>query len=206
MSKKNKKRTKTGQCSDPDRTSAAPVQISAEELQHLIAEAIVQAEDIKAKRDADKKAAERAEWQKAIGYDETKTGIRGVCNKLVAAVRVLFVHKKYIEGDQASVVIIQNLTAGCFYLFKIILDLVAVLLLAYSIAALVIPQMSDLPWWLSVLFIVYALLLFVVSRAFRMAGVEMSKMEDRSDLYAIFSAMVSFISMVVAIIAVVKGA
>ena len=38
-----------------------------------------------------------------------------------------------------------------------------------------------------------------------MAGVETSKMENRNDLYTIFAALSSFISMIVAIIAVVKG-
>ena len=41
--KKSKTKSKTKQCPTSDHVSAAPVQISADELQHLIAKAIVEA-------------------------------------------------------------------------------------------------------------------------------------------------------------------
>ena len=65
--KKSKTKSKTKQCPTSDHVSAAPVQISADELQHLIAKAIVEAEDIRVKREAAGKAEELNEWQKAIG-------------------------------------------------------------------------------------------------------------------------------------------
>lgn len=203
--KKSKTKSKTKQCPTSDHVSAAPVQISADELQHLIAKAIVEAEDIRVKREAAGKAEELNEWHKAIGYDKNKTGLRGVCNKISSVARAMFVNKHFIKGDRASVAIIQNLTSACFHVLKFVLELVALALFIYPIVTLILPQIGNISWWKFILLDVYAVFLFTLSRVFKMAGVETSKMENRNDLYAIFAALSSFISMIVAIIAVVKG-
>lgn len=69
-------------------------EVPSDELQHMIANAIMEAEDMKAKREADKKAEELAEWHKAIGYDKSKTGIAKVWNDFSSTVNsgLLFVH------------------------------------------------------------------------------------------------------------------
>ena len=203
--KKSKTKSKTKQCPTSDHVSAAPVQISADELQHLIAKAIVEAEDIRVKREAAGKAEELNEWHKAIGYDKNKTGLRGVCNKISSVARAMFVNKHFIKGDRASVAIIQNLTSACFHVLKFVLELVALALFIYPIVTLILPRIGNISWWKFILLDVYALFLFTLSRVFKMAGVETSKMENRNDLYTIFAALSSFISMIVAIIAVVKG-
>ena len=117
----------------------------------------------------------------------------------------MVVNKHFIKGNRASVAIIQNLTSACFHVLKFVLELVALALFIYPIVTLILPQIGNISWWKFILLDVYAVFLFTLSRVFKMAGVETSKMENRNDLYAIFAALSSFISMIVAIIAVVKG-
>ena len=58
--KKSQKQNSEARQSAPVHTNAASGQMSADELQHMIANAIMEAEDMKAKREADKKAEELA--------------------------------------------------------------------------------------------------------------------------------------------------
>ena len=97
------------------------------------------------------------------------------------------------------------MTSACFHVLKFVLELVALALFIYPIVTLILPRIGNISWWKLILLDVYALFLFTLSRVFKMAGVETSKMENRNDLYTIFAALSSFISMIVAIIAVVKG-
>ena len=88
--KKSQKQNSEARQSAPVHTNAASGQMSADELQHMIANAIMEAEDMKAKREADRKAEELAEWHKAIGYDKSKTGIAKVRNGFSSTVKGLF--------------------------------------------------------------------------------------------------------------------
>lgn len=116
--KKSQKQNSEARQSAPVHTNAASGQMSADELQHMIANAIMEAEDMKAKREADRKAEELAEWHKAIGYDKSKTGIAKVWNGFSSTVKAMFVAKKYIKGDRASTALIQFLLKSCFQVLR----------------------------------------------------------------------------------------
>ncbi len=64
---------------------------------------------------------------------------------------------------------------------------------------------TPIPWFQNVLYIMYGIIAFIFSRLFRMAGIEVEKIEDRNYLIGIFASVTSLISIVIAIIAVVKG-
>lgn len=203
--KKSQKQNSEARQSAPVHTNAASGQMSADELQHMIANAIMEAEDMKAKREADKKAEELAEWRKVIGYDKSKTGIAKVWNGFSSTVKALFVSKKYIKGDRASTAIIQGLLQLCFQALYWICSFFAFMLLVCIPLSFALPNIEKMNEVQIVFYIIMAFFMFVSSRLFRIASIEAEKMEDRNNLYGLFASIASIISIVIAVIAIVKG-
>lgn len=203
--KKSQKQNSEARQSAPAHINAASGQMSADELQHMIANAIMEAEDMKAKREADKKAEELAEWRKVIGYDKSKTGIAKVWNGFSSTVKALFVSKKYIKGDRASTAIIQGLLQLCFQALYWICSFFAFMLLVCIPLSFALPNIEKMNEVQIVFYIIMAFFMFVSSRLFRIASIEAEKMEDRNNLYGLFASIASIISIVIAVIAIVKG-
>lgn len=203
--KKSQKQNSEARQSAPAHINAVSGQMSADELQHMIANAIMEAEDMKAKREADKKAEELAEWHKVIGYDKSKTGIAKVWNEFSSAIKAMFVPKKYIKGDRTSTALIQLLLKSCFQVLRGICSILMLLLIAtiaLSFTSSLIPRLN---WSQIVFFLLMTICMFVSSRLFRIASIEAEKMEDRNNLYSLFASIASIISIVIAVIAIVKG-
>lgn len=203
--KKSQKQNSEARQSAPAHINAASGQMSADELQHMIANAIMEAEDMKAKREADKKDAELAEWRKVTGYDKSKTGIAKVWNEFSSAIKTMFVSKKYIKGDRASTAIIQGLLQLCFQALYWICSFFAFILLVYIPLSFALPNIEKLNEVQIVFFLPMTICMFVSSRLFRIASIEAEKMEDRNNLYGLFASIASIISIVIAVIAIVKG-
>lgn len=203
--KKSQKQNSEARQSAPAHINAASGQMSADELQHMIANAIMEAEDMKAKREADKKEAELAEWHKVIGYDKSKTGIAKVWNGFSSTVKAMFVSKKYIKGDRASTAIIQGLLQLCFQALYWICSFFAFMLLVCIPLSLALPNIEKMNEVQIVFFLLMTICMFVSSRLFRIASIEAEKMEDRNNLYGLFASIASIISIVIAVIAIVKG-
>lgn len=207
MSKRKKAQKQNSETSQPApaHTNAASGQMSADELQHMIANAIMEAEDMKAKREADRKAEELAEWHKVIGYDKSKTGIAKVWNGFSSTVKVMFVAKKYIKGDRASTALIQLLLKSCFQVLRWICSFIMFLFIVAIPLSFALPNIEKLNEVQIVFFILMTICMFVSSRLFRIASIEAEKMEDRNNLYDLFASIASIISIVIAVIAIVKG-
>lgn len=191
--------------STPTHINVVSGQMSADELQHMIANAIMEAEDMKAKREADKKEAELAEWHKVIGYDKSKTGIAKVWNGFSSTIKAMFVPKKYIKGDRTSTALIQLLLKSCFQVLRCICSILMLLLIVtipLSFTSSLIPRLN----WSQIVFcVLMSILMLMISRLFRIASIEAEKMEDRNNLYGLFASIASIISIVIAVIAIVKG-
>ena len=203
--KKSQKQNSEARQSAPAHINAASGQMSADELQHMIANAIMEAEDMKAKREADRKAEELAEWHKVIGYDKSKTGIAKVWNEFSSTVKAMFVAKKYIKGDRASTAIIQGLLQLCFQALYWICSFFAFMLLVCIPLSFALPNIEKINEVQIVFFLLMTICMFVSSRLFRIASIEAEKMEDRNNLYGLFASIASIISIVIAVIAIVKG-
>lgn len=207
MSKRKKSQKQNNETNQPApaHTNTASVQMSADELQHMIANAIMEAEDIKAKREADKKEAELAEWHKVTGYDKSKTGIAKVWNEFSSTIKTMFVPKKYIKGDRASTALIQLLLKSCFQVLRWICSFIIFLFIVaipLSFTSSLIPRLN---WFQIVFCVLMSIPMLMISRLFRIASIEAEKMEDRNNLYGLFASIVSIISIVIAVIAIVKG-
>lgn len=203
--KKSQKQNSEARQSAPAHINAASGQMSADELQHMIANAIMEAEDMKAKREADKKAKELAQWHEVIGYDKSKKGIKKVWNNIITFFKVLFIPNQQIKGDKATTAIIQGLLQLCFKALHWSCSVFAFILFASIPLSLVLPNIENLNWLQILSCALTSIVLFLASRIFRIASIEAEKMEDRNNLYGLFASIASIISIVIAVIAIVKG-
>ena len=88
---------------------------------------------------------------------------------------------------------------------KRILGLASLLFVVYGIALFFASETMPALWISNVGLIVLGITVFFLSRMFRMASIEIEKIEDRNYLFGLFASVASIVSIVIAIIAVVKG-
>lgn len=205
---KNKKKSKQNIASNPSQSVniSLPENMSAEEMQHIIANAIIEAEEIKAQKEEEKRKAALAEWHNIVGYKEYQNKIKQFFNNVKTFTKILFLPKKYIKGDRASTILLKSVISLFFGLMKWCSLTLAVLLIAFVPAQYLMQNISVLPWYQNVLFILFGVLAFVFSRLFRMAGIEMDNLDDRNYLFGLFASITSLVSVIIAVIAIVKGA
>lgn len=208
-----RKKSKMSQATKPAQkeTVAAPSDIGADEMQHIIAKAIIEADDIREQKKREQKDAERKEWRAAIGYREYSDQCRAWCsimtffNRLKCFVKICFISNKAIHGDRASFSIMKMFLQIFFSLAKLLLTLISLACIVYGIALFFIPSDNVVLWTSNVWLIFFGATLFLLSRMFRMASIEVDKIEDRNYLFGLFASVASIVSIIIAIIAVVKG-
>lgn len=213
MSKGQRKKNKQTQQNKPEPkvNVSLPANIRAKEMQHIIARAIVEADELKEQNKQAKKEEALKQWREDIGYkeyDDKNKLIRGVktfWNRIVSFVRVCFVRKKHIKGDRVSFNMMKMLLCKSFDLIKICLNILTAMFILYIPLQYIIPSLTVLAWHQSVLLGAYGLLTFMFSRMFRIASIEIEKIEDRNYLFGLFASVASIVSIVIAIIAIVKG-
>ena len=211
MSKGRNKKKNQANLSPQQVVVTPPAGMSSDEMQHVIAMAIVEAEEIKEQRKQEQRKAEFCEWQTVIGYkkyNDKNVLIRGVktfWNDIVCLFRVCFVRKKHIKGDRVSFNMMKMLLCKSFDLIKICLNILTAMFILYIPLQYIIPSLTVLAWHQSVLLGAFGLLTFMFSRMFRIASIEVEKIEDRDYLFGLFASVASIVSIVIAIIAIVKG-
>lgn len=206
--RRNKKNSKQNTTTNslPPISIALPENISAKEMQHIIANAIIEAEAIKKCKEKEQHDAALAEWHKKIGYKEYDNRIRCFFNEAKVFFRIMFLRRKDIEGDHAAVTLLRLFIRLFFGLMQFCSTVATVILLAYIPIRYIIEAVAPFPWLLYIRCFPFALVALIFSRLFRMAGIEMDKLDDRNYLFSLFAAITSFVSMIIAVIAVVKGA
>lgn len=190
---------------------ALPSGMSAEEMQHILARAIVEADELKELNKQAKKEEALKQWREDIGYKEYDDkcklwrGIKTFFNRLKCFCKVCVLPKKKIQGDRASFSLMQLFLQSFFVLAKWLLVLVTIASAGVGIYTLCTSPVSSSDLVASFYFIVAAIPLFLLSRLFRMASIEVEKIEDRNYLFGFFASVASIVSIVIAIIAIAKG-
>lgn len=205
---KSKKKAKQNTSSNPLQSTNInlPENMNAEGMQHIIANAIVEAEEIKAQKEENHRKKVLAEWHKTIGYKEHENGFKQFCNYVYVFIKILFLPKKDIKGNTASSVLLILFIELFFGLMKWISLLLAILLLVCFPILYFMGNISQFPWQLYSYCVPLALLAFIFSRLFRMAGIEIDNLNDRNYLFGLFASITSFVSIIIAVVAIVKGA
>ena len=203
---RNKKKAKQNAASNPLQSVNInlPENMSAEEIQHMITNAIVEAEEIKAQKEEKQRKSDLTEWHNKIGYREYKNKFKQYFNEVKVFIKVLFLPKKHIEGDRASAVLLKSFIALFFWIMKWCSLLFAIFLIGCFPIQYFVGSMSQFPWQLYSYCVPFALLTFIFSRLFRMAGIEIDNLDDRNYLFGLFASITSFVSIIIAVIAIVK--
>lgn len=182
----------------------APQGFSAEEWSHIIAKAIEEAEQNRRAK-ADKQREEDIKvWQETVGYRDysnvhrPKRWMLKIFNVLRVLWKTSFVPRSKVMGDRITFSLLQMISAMCFGIIGVILLLVAIALIAIPLVFALGGE--TIAWWQAVYSMVWGVLVFLISRLFRIASIELENMENRGYLLSICACIVSIVSLVVAFV------
>lgn len=170
-----------------------PDSMSAEEMQQIITNALLAVEDTKEQKAKKQKEQELKEWEETVGNNPIKRFFK-----------ILFLPKKYIKGDKTTFALLKVFVGMFFGLAKILTLLFSIFAIAHIPLQYVIAEIPNLSIGQNIILAVYAVLSFLFSRMFRMASIEVDKIEDRSLLFGIFASVASVVSIAIAIVAILK--
>lgn len=204
---RNKKNAKQNAASKPMQSVNICLSetMSAAEMQHIIAGAILEADKIKAQNEEEEHKIVLSKWQNIIGYKEHKNILKNALNKIKVFFKIMFLPKKYIEGDLASSILLKAVISFFFWFMKWCSLLLAVFLTVYMPMQCFLDKQSQFLWSMYANCIAFAFLAFIFSRLFRMAGIEIDKLDDRNYLFGLFASITSLVSIIIAVIAIIKG-
>lgn len=170
-----------------------PKSLNSEELQHIIANALVEAENIKQSQEMTQKETERQEWAKTIGSTPTRRFFR-----------LMFLPKSKIRGDNTTFQLLKLFAELFFELVKVVTLVFSVCMLAYVPLQYLVENFPCLPFGYDIVLLLFSLVSIILSRIFRVAAIEVDKIEDRNLLFGIFASITSLVSIIVAVIALIK--
>ena len=187
---------------------SAPL-FTEEQMQHLIARAIVEAEEMRKEVQHEQKKTEREEWRAAIGYKEFRSKsalwrrIQTGWNSFLCFIKIFFVPAEKIKGDRAMVALMRVLLKMSMVLAQWAMLFAGILCVAHGIGMFFWQEIS-LKWVISNLFeIVWGVPFFALAGFFRIASIEVEKIDDRNYLFGFFAVVTSIVSIVLAVVSVI---
>ena len=187
-----------------------PDSMSAEEMQQIITNALLSVEDAKEQKAKQHKEQERAKFREVMGYKDysnekgLKRSFLVFCNRVKMLFKLFFAPKHLIKGDDATFGLLKMSIGIFFWVAKCAATLFTVFAIAYIPLQYIVETIPVLPIMSNVLLGCFAFSSFLLSRMFRMASIEVDKIEDRSLLFGIFASVASIVSIVIAVVAIVK--
>lgn len=205
---KNKKPKKQNQSTGKH---LPPSALTGEEIQHLIAHAIIEADELREAALRKQQDTELLEWRTATGYKEFSDkskfirGTKTFFNRLRCFVRLCFVSPNAIKGDRASFALTKLFLRLFFDFAKWITGMVSLLFVIYGVCSFFISEQSLVAYLSDFTMLVLGITIFTLSRMLRMASIEIEKIEDRNYLFGLFASVTALVSIVIAVIALLKG-
>ena len=211
MSKKNSKSKNSQDKAKPTIPSAIfPAEMSQEEMQHIIANAIIEAQKTKEDAKQKQKEANIRELQEAIGLKEYNDKnrllriIKIAINRIKCFFKICFLSRKNIKGDRATFGILSMLLTLIFALVSLVLYVVTFIFFVCGIIALIRGQGAPL-WgieWYA--FIPFSFAAFVFAIIFRISSIEIEKVEDRDYIQSLLNIVLTIIAAVFAYLSLIK--
>ena len=211
MSKKNSKSKNSQDKAKPTIPSAIfPAEMSQEEMQHIIANAIIEAKE--ADEDAKQKQKESniRELQEAIGFKKYNDRnrllriIKIAINRIKCFFKICFLSRKNIKGDRVTFGILSMLLTLIFALVSLVLYVVTFIFFVCGIIALIRGQGAPL-WgieWYA--FIPFSFAAFIFASIFRISSIEIEKVEDRDYIQSLLNIVLAIIAAVFAYLSLIK--
>lgn len=211
MSKKNSKSKNSQDKAQPTIPSVIfPAEMSQEEMQHIIANAIIETQKMKEDAKQKQKEANIRELQEAIGLKEYNDKnrllriIKIAINRIKCFFKICFLSRKNIKGDRVTFGILSMLLTLIFALVSSVLYVVAFIFFVCGIIALTRGQGAPL-WgieWYT--FIPYSFAAFMFASIFRISSIEIEKVEDRNYIQSLLNIVFAIIAAVFAYLSLIK--
>ena len=211
MSKKNSKSKNSQDKAQPTIPSVIfPAEMSQEEMQHIIANAIIEAQKTKEDAKQKQKEANIRELQEAIGLKEYNDKnrlqriIKIAINRIKCFFKICFLSRKNIKGDRVTFSIMSVLLTLIFALVALVLYCAAPLFLICGIIALIHGQGAPLwgiEWYI---FIPFSFAAFLFASIFRISSIEIEKVEDRDYIQSLLNIVLTIIAAVFAYLSLIK--
>ncbi len=177
---------------------------SAEEWQHIIANAIVEAEEIKAQKEEKLKQQKKDELQRQLESEKKLNIFKRIWLVTKRAFKLMFISKKEVTGDHTSITLLRGSMYSFWYIVEMIMYLFAGALLFSIPAHYISDAFEKLIWSAHPVVLLYSLMFFILARIFRIIKFEAEKIEDKNYLLALFASVTALISAVTAIISLFK--
>lgn len=171
--------------------------VNEEMLSNAITKALLEYDKRKEQEAQTNLKKEKAEFNAHLGIESGK-------HKFSAAMKLLFRPKKYTKNLQANAELTKSVLKLIYKAVELILLLLSIFMIAAIPLQFIIPGAPIVAWYIDVVIIVWAFPTFLLSRIFRMASYEIDQIKDYNYLFGLFATVTSIISIVIAIIAIVK--
>ncbi len=185
-----------------------PDSLNAEEMQQIITNALLAVEDSKEQRAKEQKEQDRKNFREAMGYKDyphekgLKRSFLVFCNRVKMLFKLFYAPKHLIKGDDMTFGLLKISIEIIFWVAKWTATLFTIFAIAYIPLQYIVETIPVLPIMSNVLLGGFAFSSFLLSRMFRMASIEVDKIEDRSLLFGIFASVASIVSILIAIVAI----
>ena len=152
----------------------------------------------------DKQKQEAARVEKEKETAEAKLGIKGNKGKVLAALKVLVFPKKYKEMLTVNTVLLRVALKSLYKIIEIILYIITAILFISLPLHNIIPQLTNVDIGLTIALFAFSFPTLLLARIFRMAAIELDDITDSNYIFGLFAALTSIISIIVAIVAMLK--
>ena len=176
-------------------------------MKNVIVGALLEVEEKKRQKECYCRAKEQSEWRSAIGYKDYsgtkwyKRWLLQFFNYLWVTIKICFIPKRKVKGSRASSGLLKMLLSVVFTLITISLLILALVIpLQYIVTEIHALQITQIIYR-----VIYGIIAFLFSRLFRMASIEIEKIDDSNYLFGLFASVASIVSIVIAVIALVRG-
>ena len=154
--------------------------------------------------DRQKQEAAKVEKEKEVETAEAKLGIKGNKGKFLAVLKVMVFPKKYKKMLTVNTVLLRVALKSLYKIVEIILYIIAACLFLCLPLHNIFPQLTNIDIGLTIALFVFSFPTFLLARIFRMAGIELEDITDSNYIFGLFAALTSIVSIIVAIVALLK--
>lgn len=197
MGKKKQKQKQKSQIKVENVKSDTLMPIDDERITKIIVNAL-------AEYDRQKQEAAKVEKEKERETAEAKLGEKGNKGKFPTVLKAAIFPKKYKENLTVNVGLLQYALKLLYWIIEVGLYIIAACLFLCLPLHNIIPQLTNVDIGLTIVFFVFSFPTFLLARIFRMAGIELDDITDSNYIFGLFAALTSIVSIIVAIVALLK--
>lgn len=178
---------------------SCPNSIGPDEMKDIIAKAIIKADEIRIQKEEERSKDIDKRWHETIGYKDysNKKGLAKwalrLINDIVILVKIPFIPKAKIETDWISWSLLKTAMVILFQGITLMLFISTIIPVYMAI------QQKNF------FYISFAFLLYALGGISRMTTIEIDRIRDRNYLIGLFTAIVTVISVIIAVITIIGG-